>query len=138
MADYERLWGVRVLGIAADGGELCSEGSFATDAASLEGATCKLAESTGTAMEAVSDLSQRPQHGQRHCQGVKIIDEFHRISQLLTQCGRIEVKRAIGKLAHLMFHGAGQGKAGTAEIAKVKRPIRRGDQRRAIGDIRGG
>ena len=60
MADYERLWGVRVLGIAADTGELCSDGSFAPDADSLDGATCVAAASTGTAMEMISDLSQRP------------------------------------------------------------------------------
>ena len=60
MADYERLWGVRVLGIAADSGELCSDGSFAPDADQLDGASCATSGSTGAAMEIVSDLSQRP------------------------------------------------------------------------------
>jgi signal transduction histidine kinase/DNA-binding response OmpR family regulator len=60
MADYERLWGVRVLGIAADRDALCSDGSFSPDAGGLSGALCLTAASTGTAMEMVSDLSQRP------------------------------------------------------------------------------
>jgi signal transduction histidine kinase/DNA-binding NarL/FixJ family response regulator len=60
MADDDRLWGVRVLGVTADRAELCTQGSFAEGADSLAGAAVAVGSSIGEVMESVSDLSQRP------------------------------------------------------------------------------